>query len=50
MSDLAERLVQAASEKRVMIATAESCTGGLVSAGITDIAGSSSIFDRGFVT
>ena len=50
MRDLAERLVQAASEKRVMIATAESCTGGLVSAAITDIAGSSSIFDRGFVT
>ena len=50
MSDLAESLVQAASEKRVMIVTAESCTGGLVSAAITDIAGSSSIFDRGFVT
>lgn len=50
MSDLAAKLVQAASTKRVMIATAESCTGGLVSAAITDIAGSSAIFDRGFVT
>jgi nicotinamide-nucleotide amidase len=50
MSDLAAQLVQAASAKRVMIATAESCTGGLVSAAITDIAGSSSIFERGFVT
>jgi nicotinamide-nucleotide amidase len=50
MSDLAVKLVQAASAKRVMIATAESCTGGLVSAAITDIAGSSAIFDRGFVT
>jgi nicotinamide-nucleotide amidase len=33
-----------------MIATAESCTGGLVAAAITDISGSSAIFDRGFVT
>ena len=33
-----------------MIATAESCTGGLISAAITAVAGSSAIFDRGFVT
>jgi nicotinamide-nucleotide amidase len=33
-----------------MIATAESCTGGLVAAAITDIAGSSAVLDRGFVT
>lgn len=32
------------------IATAESCTGGLVSAALTEIAGSSEAFDRGFVT
>ena len=32
------------------IATAESCTGGMVAAAITDIAGSSDVFDRGFVT
>jgi nicotinamide-nucleotide amidase len=33
-----------------MIATAESCTGGLVAAAITDVTGSSAVLDRGFVT
>ncbi len=33
-----------------ILVTAESCTGGMVAAAITDIAGSSAIFDRGFVT
>ncbi len=32
------------------IATAESCTGGMVAAALTDIAGSSDVFERGFVT
>ena len=33
-----------------MLATAESCTGGLIAGAITDLAGSSAVFDRGFVT
>jgi nicotinamide-nucleotide amidase len=46
----ARALIDAARARGWKIATAESCTGGLVSAAITDIAGSSDIFDRGFVT
>lgn len=43
-------LVQRASAAGVRIATAESCTGGLVAAAITDVPGSSAVLDRGFVT
>lgn len=39
-----------AREKGLRIATAESCTGGMIAARLTDIAGSSDVFDRGFVT
>ncbi len=45
-----ETLLRLAREKRALIATAESCTGGMVAAAITDIPGSSDVFDRGFVT
>lgn len=48
--DLAEEVIQAAAEKGLMIATAESCTGGLVAGALTEIAGASAVIDRGFVT
>lgn len=47
---LAQTLVARAKRAGAVIATAESCTGGLISGAITDIAGSSVMFDRGFVT
>lgn len=46
----ARALVDAARRRGWKLATAESCTGGLVSAAITEIPGSSDVFDRGFVT
>ena len=46
----AERLGAAALARGTMIATAESCTGGLLAGAITSIAGSSGWFERGFVT
>ena len=47
---LAARLGELALARQVMLATAESCTGGLVAGAITEIAGSSGWFERGFVT
>lgn len=48
--DLAAQVVKAATSKGLMIVTAESCTGGMIAAALTDVAGSSAAFDRGFVT
>lgn len=47
---LARAVLDAARARGWRIATAESCTGGLVSAALTEIPGSSDVFDRGFVT
>ena len=46
----AEAVLAMARAKGLKIATAESCTGGLISALLTEIAGSSDVFERGFVT
>src|SRR6201995_5302444 len=50
MDRLAEAILHRAREKKLTIATAESCTGGLVAGALTEIAGSSDVGDRGFVT
>lgn len=50
MVALAGQALAAARRDGVMVATAESCTGGLVAAALTAIAGSSDVVDRGFVT
>lgn len=50
IADLAASVIQAAAARGWTIATAESCTGGLVAAALTAVAGSSAVVDRGFVT
>ena len=47
---VASRILQRATAAGWTVTTAESCTGGMVAAALTDIAGSSAIFQRGFVT
>ncbi len=46
----AETLLAAARAQGLKLATAESCTGGLIASLLTEIAGSSDVLDRGFVT
>ena len=43
-------ILQSARDAGLKLATAESCTGGMVAAALTDVAGSSDVFERGFVT
>jgi nicotinamide-nucleotide amidase len=45
-----ESLAQLLVQKKHLLATAESCTGGMIAAACTDLAGSSAWFERGFVT
>ncbi len=47
---LAAETLDMCRKKNLTIATAESCTGGMIAAALTEIAGSSDVFDRGFVT
>ena len=48
--ELTEALIEVASNKELTIATAESCTGGLIAACLTEVSGASQVFKRGFVT
>ncbi|MEP3639288.1 MAG: CinA family protein [Paracoccaceae bacterium] len=46
----AELILDLARQHGIKISTAESCTGGMVMAALTDIAGSSTVVERGFIT
>ena len=48
LHEAAERVIEIFSQQEVRIATVESCTGGMISAALTDIAGSSNVLDRGY--
>jgi len=48
--DAAARVLDACRTRGLILATAESCTGGLVAGALTEIPGSSDVLDRGFVT
>jgi nicotinamide-nucleotide amidase len=48
--DTAAHILDACRRHGLKVATAESCTGGLVAGALTEIPGSSDVFDRGFVT
>ncbi len=50
LRELADSFLKACVRHGIMAATAESCTGGMIIAALTDIAGSSAVVDRGFVT
>lgn len=50
IEETARRIVAGFTERKLLIATAESCTAGLIAGAITEISGSSTVFDRGFVT
>ncbi len=50
LDPIAEELISSAREKNITLGTAESCTGGLISAVITDVAGASAVFFGGVVS
>jgi len=50
IESLARKVIETAAARGLMVAAAESCTGGLVAAALTAVAGSSAVVERGFVT
>lgn len=50
IGELADQFLKACARRKILVATAESCTGGMIMSVLTDIPGSSSMVDRGFVT
>lgn len=50
VSELAHKIIGLCADEKLKIVTAESCTGGLVAAALTDIPGSSAVVERGFIT
>ncbi len=50
ITDKAEKIIRDFTAAGLMVSTAESCTGGLIAGALTEIAGSSAVVDRGFVT
>lgn len=50
LGELADRFLKACAARKILAATAESCTGGMIISTLTDIPGSSSMVDRGFIT
>ncbi len=50
VTDLVDEVLEAARRRRLRLAVAESCTGGLLGAAMTDVSGSADCFDRGYIT
>jgi nicotinamide-nucleotide amidase len=50
INDLARKVIHIFSGEKQKIVTAESCTGGLIAAALTSVPGSSSVFERGFIS
>lgn len=50
MHSLVEELILLLKDKHMMLATVESCTAGMIGAAITDVSGSSAVYEGGFIT
>ncbi len=50
MTDILKKVSKKLHQKKLLLVSAESCTGGWLAKQITDLSGSSAIFDRGFIT